>query len=260
MTTKAGFALVLVLQVTTIALLLYVVFEQRNAAEYIDIPPAPVASGAALQSGNQFGPSDEDYPRWNDQSEDWKLASRSETSATGSREVRSIPDELRAEIKRYQTMSEQEKRQVEAELSKHIFGSEAVETLSKILNSADSTTGIPPDPVAPGAAAQSENRFGPPDEDLLQVEEDLLRLKEQFEGLEFKRSTSISRVFGSRELGSIPDELLAEIRRYQTMSEQEKRKVEAELSKHMVDSEVVETLSKVLNSVDATLEEFEVEQ
>lgn len=158
MMARTGFIFVVVLQATTIGLLLYVAFEQKNAAVRVYILPSPVEARADVESEDRHGLSDEDIAHLKNLRVNGGAVSETKRynlsefqivkpifEKTVSHEFGEIPDELIQELMRYRTMSEQEKRQLEADVSKELFDGkgmrEMTETLSEILHKIDTVFG-----------------------------------------------------------------------------------------------------------------------
>ena len=143
MTTRTYYAFVLIFHAAAIVLLLYVAFVDRNAPVHISISPNLIESTAVMPSGNQYGLSDEDAERLKGLLEKEQVIaayriSKPTVLKTQNFEVGGIVNELLPELERYQTMSEQEKKQLEAELAKRILGSkelrELLDRISKALH------------------------------------------------------------------------------------------------------------------------------
>jgi hypothetical protein len=149
MAARTSYAFILILQATTLALLLYVVIGGKRSQITIVIPSNLVEADPLAPSGNQYGLSSDDAARL----EDLVAGGEGEVQEEGLARYRTvyretllqktlecedvgIPDALQAKLERYQAMSEEEKKQFEAELAERILGSREVRELTNRISNA----------------------------------------------------------------------------------------------------------------------------
>lgn len=127
MTGRTAYAFLLILQGTAIALLLFVAFRHEPAPVYIRIPSTWANPSPVMNSGNQYGLTDEDAAALSKESVEKREAvdryriSKPLLRETQSLEIGEIGSELLKELEQYPAMSEKQRRQLEAKLAGRIL-------------------------------------------------------------------------------------------------------------------------------------------